>query len=44
VVVENRPGSGTLVGTDDADDTRALLARHLQRWVPLVRAAGLRAD
>jgi tripartite-type tricarboxylate transporter receptor subunit TctC len=27
-----------------ADDTRALLARDLQRWVPLVRAAGLKAD
>ena len=24
--------------------TRALLARDLQRWVPLVRAAGLKAD
>ena len=28
----------------NADDTRALLARDLQRWVPLVRAAGLKAD
>jgi tripartite-type tricarboxylate transporter receptor subunit TctC len=28
----------------NADDTRTLLARDLQRWVPLVRAAGLKAD
>jgi tripartite-type tricarboxylate transporter receptor subunit TctC len=27
-----------------AEETRALLARDLQRWVPLVRAAGLKAD
>jgi tripartite-type tricarboxylate transporter receptor subunit TctC len=27
-----------------ANETRALLARDLQRWVPLVRAAGLKAD
>jgi tripartite-type tricarboxylate transporter receptor subunit TctC len=27
-----------------ADDTRALLARDLQRWAPLVRAAGIKAE
>jgi tripartite-type tricarboxylate transporter receptor subunit TctC len=27
-----------------ADDTRSLLARDLQRWAPLVRAAGIKAE
>ncbi|HEX6722724.1 MAG TPA: hypothetical protein VF107_14255 [Burkholderiaceae bacterium] len=27
-----------------ADESRAALARDLQRWVPLVRVAGLKAD
>ena len=44
VVVFNREGAGSAVGSDLVTEFVALIARDLSRWQTVVSAAGLRAE